>query len=124
MPRRVRSTTRISPTAQLQSGSTITARLTERRRCKGSDDYHENLAAYHDASVRPNDGWRLDDLEQVERSLSRLERTAGATFWGGVQASDVVSCQAIGHLATIFSRLLTRSNEAELEFQFGRAYRA
>jgi len=27
------------------------------------------------------------------------------------------------HSATIFSRLLTRSNEIELEFRFGRAYR-
>jgi hypothetical protein len=28
------------------------------------------------------------------------------------------------HSAAIFSRLLTRSNETELEFRFGRAYRA
>jgi hypothetical protein len=34
------------------------------------------------------------------------------------------SCQAIGIRRRFSSRLLTRSNEAELEFQSGRTYRA
>lgn len=38
---------------------TATARFTERERGKGSDDYYENLAVYHDEFVRLDDGWRF-----------------------------------------------------------------
>src|SRR5216684_180618 len=73
----------------------------------------------------------------TETSLASKWRALSPSYRGGLRAPILRLIEAIVvrasdrhrqlpsylHSATIFARLLTRSNETELEFRFGRAYR-